>query len=105
MSEKIEYLKKEIKKTGYPLEIEISSILDRGWTVLNTDSYFDRDDGKLRDIDIRAEKTYDACMPLFLSTSLVVECKKSEDFAWVFLQDRSILTTGILADNIWMSFR
>lgn len=84
MSKKIEYLKKEIKKTGYPLEIEISSILDRGWAVFNTDSYFDRDEGKLRDIDIRADKIYNKHTPIILSTSLVVECKKSEDFAWVF---------------------
>lgn len=80
---KIEHLKKEIMKTGYPLEIEISSILDRGWTVLNTDSYFDRDEGKLRDIDIRADR-YEEAFPLFLSTSLVIECKKDESFAWVF---------------------
>lgn len=82
---KIEYLKKEILKTGYPLEIEISSILDRGWLVFNTDSYFDQDEEKLRDIDIRADKfSSKKLSPLVLSTSLVAECKKSENFAWVF---------------------
>lgn len=82
---KIEHLKKEIMKTGYPLEIEISSILDRGWEVFNTDSYFDRDEGKLRDIDVRADRySPNKLLPLYLTTCLVIECKKNESFDWVF---------------------
>jgi hypothetical protein len=84
---KIDYLKREIKKTGYPLEIEISSQLDKVWEyVVNTDSYFDKDEKKLRDIDIFAfdsigsQKTF----PIILRVGLVIECKKDEDSAWVF---------------------
>lgn len=83
----IDYLKKEIKKTGYPLEIEISSMLDKDWqSVINTDTYFDRDEGKLRDIDICASDTYGTrkILPLGLRVQLVIECKKDKDFAWVF---------------------
>ena len=83
----IDYLKKEIKKTGYPLEIEISSILDKVWqTVINTDTYYDRDEGKLRDIDIHAFDTFASrkVFPIALKTGLVIECKKDDDFAWVF---------------------
>lgn len=83
----IDYLKKEIRKTGYPLEIEISSILDKVWqTVVNTDTYYDRDEGKLRDIDIHAFDTLASrkMFPIALKTGLVIECKKDDDFAWVF---------------------
>jgi hypothetical protein len=83
----IDYLKKEIKKTGYPLEIEISSLLDKKWQfVMNTDTYLDRDEGKLRDIDIYAFDTLgtEKIAPLGLRAGLVIECKKDEDFAWVF---------------------
>lgn len=84
---KIDYLKREIRKTGYPLEIEISSLLDKTWqTVVNTDTYFDKDEGKLRDIDIHAFDILasEKMLPISLRTGLVIECKKEEDFAWVF---------------------
>lgn len=87
MSKQIDFLKNEIKKTGYPLEIEISSLLDKEWqTVINTDSYYDRDEQKLRDIDICAFDDFEAPknLPITAQARLVVECKKSEDFAWIF---------------------
>ena len=82
-----DYLQKEIKKTGYPLEIEISSLLDKVWqNVVNTDTYYDRDEGKLRDIDIHAFDVLasEKVLPIALHIGLVIECKKDEDFAWVF---------------------
>jgi len=82
-----DYLKKEIRKTGYPLEIEISSLLDNVWQdVVNTDTYYDKDEGKLRDIDIHAFDVLVSkkVLPIALHTGLVIECKKDEDFAWVF---------------------
>jgi hypothetical protein len=83
----IEHLKREIKKTGYPLEIQISSLLDKKWeNVQNTSSYFDREEGKLRDIDILACNIFlpPVKPPLFLCFGLAIECKRSENFAWVF---------------------
>ena len=83
----IDFLKKEIRKTGYPLEIEISSLLEKKWkTVVNTDTYYDRDEGKLRDIDILAFDflASDNVLPITLRTGLAIECKKDENFAWVF---------------------
>ena len=79
-----EFLKKQIEKTGYPLEIEVSSRLDKDWDVINTDSYFDKDEGKLRDIDIYASRDFADFFPLVVSASLAIECKKSENFVWVF---------------------
>lgn len=83
----IDYLKRKIKKTGYPLEIEISSLLDGVWhTVVNTDTYYDKDEGKLRDIDIIAYDFLSSqkLLPISLRTGLVIECKKDENFAWIF---------------------
>jgi len=82
-----DYLKKEILKTGFPLEIEISSKLDKEWqNVINTDSYYDNDEKKLRDIDIVAydEMFSDKILPICLFTGLVIECKKDINLAWVF---------------------
>jgi hypothetical protein len=90
----VDYLKKEIKKTGYPLEIEISSLLDQKWQyVMNTDTYFDRDEQKLRDIDIYAfdNLTSGKIAPLELRTGIAIECKKDEDFAWVFFSRPFVL--------------
>lgn len=83
----IDYLRKEIMNTGYPLEIEISCMLDKLWkNVENTDTYVDTDGRTLRDIDIHAWETYQPkkTFPLFLHTEFVIECKKSKDFAWIF---------------------
>jgi len=80
----IEHLKREIKKSGYPLEIEISSLLDKKWeAVTNTDSYYDSDEGKIRDIDISATRWIGKELPL-ININLVVECKRDDNFAWVF---------------------
>ena len=84
---RIDYLKKKITQTGYPLEIEVSSLLDEfeDWTIVNTDTFFDRDGNKTRDIDISAFKwTPEKLLPLGLNVDLAIECKKSENFAWVF---------------------
>lgn len=83
----IGHLKNEIRRTGYPLEIQISSILDKQWhSVMNTDSYFDREEQKLRDIDINAINFLETLKmaPVLLRTSLAIECKKIENLAWVF---------------------
>jgi len=88
-----EHLEKEIEKTGYPVEMEISTLLDEGnWIVLWNDYYFDYDQNVAREIDIRAtplkpqkeakqEKDIFSCYPF-----LAIECKKSESYAWVFFK-------------------
>jgi len=80
----IEHLRKEVKKSGYPFEIEISSLLDGKWDeVLNTASYYDDDEKKMRDIDVNASRLFEDIYP-FLDLNLTIECKKDENFAWVF---------------------
>lgn len=55
-------------------------------TVVNTDTYYDKDEGKLRDIAIVAWDFLSSkkVRPISQRTGLVIECKKDENFAWVF---------------------
>ena len=85
-----DHLIDEIKRSGYPLEICISSILeDNDWVVLNNQPFRDSDEDKLRSVDILAfhnPTSYDfnKHKPLGFAPNLIVECKKSENHAWVF---------------------
>lgn len=79
------HLRREIQKTGYPLEIEISSLLDGKWDkIVNTDSYRDYSENKTRDIDINAYRIVETGIGLEFAPHLIIECKKSENLAWVF---------------------
>jgi hypothetical protein len=85
------YLRKEISATGFPLEIEISSMLDKDWIVSNNDPYVDEDEDKTREIDIYAVHRSSVFTDerirreIFAVTSnLIIECKKATTHAWVF---------------------
>lgn len=61
------------------MEIEISSLPDKEWQrVVNTDTYFDRDERKLRDIDVYAFDIFSnpRLSPLELEIGMPIECKK-----------------------------
>jgi len=85
-----DHLINEIKRSGYPLEIFISSILeDNDWVVLNNQPFRDSDEDKLRSVDILAFHNpttyeYKKYEPLGFSPNLIIECKKSENHAWIF---------------------
>lgn len=99
------YLIKRIKKSGYPLEIEISNLLDKEYVVFNTQYYFDEEVKQGRDIDIYAMPLDVATdtklvemekklVPFKLRTDIAVECKKSETHAWVFYNRENIPLSG-----------
>ena len=109
-----EHLIQQIRMSGYPLEIEISNILDkRKYVVFNTQYYFDEEAQKGRAIDIYAlpldpDPYNDKILPFRLRTELMIECKKSESYAWVFytrprLPMTSIYTRGQL--TTWLPKR
>jgi len=87
-----EYFIEKIKKSGYPLEIEVSNLLDRdNYYVSNTHYYFDAETNEGRDIDIYGVpismpilELGEKLAPLGLRTELAIECKKSESYAWFF---------------------
>lgn len=77
-------LRDEINKTGKPLEIRISSLLDNKWhDIVNQDTYYDKT-RVLREIDICASISPISIGNLELEANLIIECKKSEAFSWVF---------------------
>jgi hypothetical protein len=87
----LEFIARQIEKTGYPLEIHASEALEkRDWKVLHSTFYEDPETKRLREIDIRADKTVarsspgDAISPYKIHLRLDIQCKKSDTFAWVF---------------------
>jgi hypothetical protein len=75
-----------MKKTGFPLELEISAILRKRRYELYGNQFFE-DNGKVREIDMeafiplqppRSEKRW--CV----NPNVVIECKMSHKYVWVF---------------------
>lgn len=88
-----DFLTEKIKNSGYPLEIEISNLLDKNYDVYNNAQYVDMDTLQNRNIDIHASPFYpDApsesyakkLAPFLLRNEIAIECKKSDTHAWVF---------------------
>lgn len=86
-----DYFIEKIKKSGYPLEIEVSNLLDRDYCVFNTHYYFDEETKQDRDLDIYGMPISMPILnldkkltPLSLRTEVAIECKKSEAYAWFF---------------------
>lgn len=93
--DKIEFIKSQIFKSGFPLELEISSILrKRGYQVTNSQYFFDNDENKPREFDIDAYIINDEILPpklyennyWYLNPSILIECKKSSVYSWVFFK-------------------
>jgi hypothetical protein len=84
-----EKLLKDLKETGFPLEMEISKHLQtENWSVTNGSYYIDKDENKGREIDIiaRVHRSAEVYKELSLEVvfSLIMEIKKSEQHPWVF---------------------
>lgn len=81
-------IRENLAKSGYPLEITASRIMQRaGWGIVHNPSFLDAEEGKNREYDVRAYKEWLADRDGYQFTVgvyLVVECKKS-DSPWVFV--------------------
>jgi hypothetical protein len=94
MKDNINYIREEIEKTGFPLELEIYSILwSKNWIPTAQDFYFDEDEKKGRYIDIsgfempqfnKEMEIINPTEPLWITYNLAIECKKSIKENWVF---------------------
>lgn len=80
-----------LKKSGFPLEIEFSSFLEqKGWSVASSTFHQDQDQGIPREIDLIGWKILHEASggrkldPYELGVNLIIECKKSEEYDWVF---------------------
>lgn len=103
MSEDVKKKVKEaIEKSGYPLELYVSSIIEDKYVFSNNQYYFDHDENVARTIDIYVWSLLDFRLPTTgISCSMAVECKKSEKNAWVFFETNSIAPsqTGQIIDH------
>ena len=84
-----DYLVRELSRTGYPLEIEISSKLYKTYVVWNNEYFFDWEEDRAREIDIAAfprTREYEEAKiePFAMVHRLAIECKKSDTHAWIF---------------------
>lgn len=90
----IEKVKKDMQKSGFPLEIEVSSILNSsGWDVQNQGFYIDEQENKPRAIDIIASKILAVEASKYFTNFniyLIIECKKSQK-PWLFYTTQSSL--------------
>ena len=107
MSKNKDYVRREILKTGFPLELEVFSILNSPpvpWITTAQDYYYDEDEKKSRYIDLAAMempnfdeegKLKNPIEPLRLNWNLSIECKKSSR-NWVFfpVDDYYVDTSG-----------
>jgi hypothetical protein len=90
-----EQIIKELKKSGFPLEIFVSIKLNEsGWVVRPTLDYFDPNIDDYREADIIAYKNLSAKK---IFNILVIECKKSDSKPWVFIRQKR---DGNLSENL-----
>ena len=89
--DKTRFITEEIERSGFPFEMRVASILtENKWKVLPSSPYLDEDEGQWREIDLKACKSTDrtqdgrGIMPYSVSIGLIIECKKTDKFAWVF---------------------
>lgn len=82
-----EKILKDLKETGYPLEIETTfSLESANWLVYNQTGYLDPHENKWRPIDIVAYKSLEVLESSIykrIHFSLFIECKKGKN-PWVF---------------------
>jgi hypothetical protein len=90
-----DFLKNQILKSGYPLQVKIHSILESKYTVEHNAYFLDEEEKVSRLLDISAmlspcevingtDMLWFKTAPFFLMFNLAIECKKSEEYAWVF---------------------
>ncbi|MDD4352967.1 MAG: hypothetical protein PHN56_00765 [Candidatus Nanoarchaeia archaeon] len=77
-------IKEDIKKSGFPLEIESSLILNKkGWSVVNSSRYYNENKKDYSEIDIVATKEHEI---KGIKNILIIECKKFHEGQWVFFK-------------------
>lgn len=84
-------LKKAIETSGFPLELEIGSVLkENHWSVQHSPFYFNIEDLTYKEYDIKATQYGNN-----IETRLYIECKHSNDKQWVFFAPDALGFIGI----------
>ncbi len=90
----LENLKDSIEKSGFPLEMRIGEMLTANeWHVDHDAHYYDYDEYKFRELDIKAFKYIEG-----IDFNLYISCKQSADRTWVFFSPKS--TPSLLSNNL-----
>jgi hypothetical protein len=85
VSQDLSKYEKEVKKTGFVLEVQVAEALRRHrWTVIHGRNYIDDVQGSVREIDILAYKVR-MIQNIRYYTTLIISCKKSEGKIWALL--------------------
>jgi hypothetical protein len=93
-------LLKDVKKTGYPIELQVGDIFSRnGWNVQYNRYYLDREEQKGKEIDIssyvaRSEKSAQPNIAM-VSLHIICEVKKSSEEPWVVFSTKRQFTEGL----------
>jgi len=86
ISKKIEKIHRDIKKSGYPLEISVLKILlNTNWTIIPQYVYEDPDEKKQRTVDFVCYQRFELKSKLYTGfrVALFIECKTIEKHPWV----------------------
>jgi hypothetical protein len=100
MGELEEKIKKELLKSGFPLQIYCQRcLLENDWDILVASEYFisDRD---TKEIDVIGYYKDELDDKTSISYELIIECKKNEDNPWVFFKDDNPTPNSILSSYI-----
>jgi len=93
-----EYIKKEIRKSGFPLEIVSSIILGKhGWFVIPHILFYNEETKEYNELDIRASKKTKGIENA--RDVLIIQCKKQTEKPWLFFQ-QNIANQNVLSLNI-----
>jgi len=79
-------IEEAVNRTGYPLELYVTNEIRKNYHVMNNQYYFDNDEKKARSVDILVPsiEVFIGGDIEYLSIDIVIECKKSDNKAWVF---------------------
>ena len=94
------FIRKEIKKSGFPLEIKSALILRKlGWNAIPHTIFYNSLKNSNREIDLTAIKQIQDPRFTLAFSILVIECKKQEKKPWVFFEGDEVNTkvTSIIA--------
>ena len=88
--DEIEFLKRELKKKGYPLENYVQSVLaSKEWHIQPNAYFLDKDTNKGRELDIKASLEIDTDKFWNHLVTLLIQCKKVTGNAWIFFSSPS----------------
>ncbi|MGA2240192.1 MAG: hypothetical protein ABSG74_13375 [Candidatus Bathyarchaeia archaeon] len=82
----IDRIREALQRTGYPLELEVSAILNKRKYEVWGSQFFERD-GKIFEIDMEAIIPIEPLGSMkrwHMNPSVVIECKMSKKYRWVF---------------------